>query len=249
MTRELDQNVTIQSRDQASAFFVSELNSSGVIEWKLLADYYETKLRGMRKQAFHYLDEFVNNLKDGSFLARKRFISWLCDKLQSIPPSLQWSLLPQPISEQLFWPTLYEWIKLEPDNPIPLRWLGIYLNGDTDSEYYLRQAIRLDLKEQLARITLARRLSRKIWLHTERVLFQNHYSGNPSEDLVLIVEIKEIINKIQDQKIRNEYRNNLESLQKVIESWLAFTISGEANFSQWCAAHGYSFDHLYITSG
>ncbi|MEL7376513.1 MAG: hypothetical protein AAFN65_06105, partial [Bacteroidota bacterium] len=110
-------------------------------EWKEYARYCEDRERGLRKKALIHLDIFIKDMNSDSLADRIAFVDWI-EKIR-LDNSGTINLTPAPLRKDLITPTLEDWIALEPENPIPYRWLNTIES--------LTKAIRLDAEENVSK--------------------------------------------------------------------------------------------------
>jgi hypothetical protein len=115
--------------------------ASATPEWADYAAYCTQHERGLRRQAFAILDQFIGQMERASFVERKRFVSWLLNRAD--PRKGSHMLVPQPLLKRVIEPTLAEWLQVEPASSEPHLWLGGY--------EHLKRAIELDPTDEIAR--------------------------------------------------------------------------------------------------
>src|SRR5215469_15449264 len=106
---------------------------AGHTEWGAYGEYCANRERGLREKAFEILDNFISVFRSAPFVERRRFVSWLMNRVDG---SREGGFeLPHPLWENLVEPTLHEWTTVDPDCSDPHRWIG-----DAD---HLKQALQV----------------------------------------------------------------------------------------------------------
>ena len=176
-------------------------------EWELYSKYCELKEKGLRKQAFKTLSEFIKHLNKKSLTERIEFVNWIEER--RLKNNEVVDLIPNPLQKKLIEPTLKDWIKSEPNNPIPYRW--------TNTNESLLTAIKLDDKEQIARFRFFQKIKSYID-YNQHELEKFQYIGNPEKDLEQLRSLKEHIQGIENpEQIFEEINALIEICKQYIE--------------------------------
>lgn len=117
--------------------------------WADYAAFCDLRERGLRREAFQRLDDFMQTIVDAGFEERRRFVRWLMPLSESDGGD-GFLLRPKPLDRKIVGPTLHEWIESAPDDPQPLVWLG--------DERSLRRALALSPFQPEASLRLAETL-------------------------------------------------------------------------------------------
>lgn len=88
--------------------------------FELFAKYCRLREEGLRAEAFAELERFVADLEKEPFAARRGFAGWLCAFCFYNPEVIE--ACPVLVRANIVAPTIEEWIRTEPDNPLALRW-------------------------------------------------------------------------------------------------------------------------------
>jgi len=158
-------------------------------EWNLYSSYCINKEKGLRKIALKELDNFIDLLNSKTLEKRIAFINWIEERRMNNHEIID--LVPYQLQTKLIDPTLKEWIKEEPNNPIPLRW--------TNTKESLIKAIELDSDEQISKY----RLYHKVigWIdYNQHELEHYLYIESPKEDKLLLEMLKEKVDGLENSK-------------------------------------------------
>ena len=149
-------------------------------------EYCEYREKGLRKEAFAKLNEFIDGALDWKFNDKKEFSDWVLWVNNGSPEIID--LIPQPLKARFIEPVLKEWKEIEPNNSAPFRWSG----GLED----LRKAIQLNQDDQIARIKLAEIIltATNYSIHE----LPNGYLGDANDDLDLVLEALKVIENIKN---------------------------------------------------
>lgn len=144
-------------------------------QWKNYASFIESRKVGLHDKADFFLERFVKEMSSRNFGERKEFAEWISQQKHEDKRLSKW--VSKDLNTLVVVPTLKEWCELEPENPVPFRWLNT-----VDS---LIQAIDLDPEEQIARYELCYKVLSHVD-YNQHSLFDNTYLGDPEQDLGLL---------------------------------------------------------------
>ncbi len=205
--------------------------------WVDYAAYCADRERGLRRHAFQHLQRFVASARRWTFKERKYFVNWLCQQLVKGGTG---RLIPTPLINQLVTPTLEDWVKAEPMDATPRRWLGLYFAEGPDDKYsHLMAALARDPSDQLARICITGGL---IENSEDSCNYLPHeFVGDPADDARRLRKARRHLVHIDDPEDRKRLQSELDYVSQLIEDWVTFTHSGESDFKQWCADRGRTY--------
>jgi tetratricopeptide (TPR) repeat protein len=212
----------------------------GFETWQLLRLACEARLAGSRKAAFDYINDFIALLLQAAFPAQKAFAIWFCEKQAFLIPNLSVTKLRlSDVSHDLVLPTLQKWSELEPSNPVPFHWLGLFYNGYLpNSEEILKKALELDPTDELVAASLVNGAISRIWGAMHNAPY--HYSGNPLEDFENLQAHKRLLAIIHDPQIYTKLNADFQELEKKVQDWLnsiAMQYQDLENYSATIAAY------------
>ena len=220
--------------------------------WSEYAQYCRDRERGLRRRAFQHLDTFLKSAKAWSFDDRSAFANWVCLRIAEFGESDSCGLVPQPLAEQLVVPTLREWADREITGSIPYRWLGMYFSGvvypglraglskgAVDAYSLLREALRRDPNDDLARIRLVEMIVGDAAFACHHL--PHYFIGEPKEEMASIAEAAELLPGVIDSAQNARLKSELEYVSQLIDDWMRFTGAGAPDFNQWCIDRGRTY--------
>lgn len=215
--------------------------------YRLLAESVELREKGLRKESLRRLSEFIVTFSSSPFTERQEFVSMLCGK------RFQWGsdgflLDPQPLVEQVIKPTLSEWITIDPDNPDPYKWLGLYYGADNELTY-LEKALALDPEDDVIRFRLIDIQLGVIEFSTHH-LDEGLYLGDPQKDIAVCAELLSQALKISHSDAKDPLQSEIETYKSMIEDWITFSSQSKSiSFPDFCTQLGrkysWSLKHYY----
>lgn len=186
------------------------------------AKYCIKREKGLRKQAFQDLNNFISSALGWPLEKRFQFVDLLLHVLNENNDI--YDLIPQPLDSRIVQPTLLEWIKVNPDDPASYRWLG--------KEDNWRKALMLDRSEQISRIRLIKHLIYCSYFSTHHL--PEGYIGNPSEDLMGLNEAKGLLTELSDQVLQNKLLNEINHYRALVKSYYDYEQSkSKTSFEKW----------------
>lgn len=205
-------------------------------EWASFARYCRLREKGLRKEAFKELNVFLGRAERWDLDQRIEFVRQLYLFVEQHEHGVD--LFSQPLSERLLKPTLSAWCDQEQADPAPFRWFGIYYADNS----YLYRALELDPNDEKAKVKLIDRMLYQIYFAIHHL--PDGYLGDAEADIEQTHVIKKEIAKLSDRSKQVEYLKRLDEDVEILENYLAWKASGEANFAEWGQRHqktvGYS---------
>lgn len=195
-------------------------------EWREYTSYCESREKGLRKEAFKHLNNFINNTENWNLEQRKDFICRIFSIFENTEDADHGGL-PQPLSEKLIEPALLAWCKHENNDSRPFRWYGKYYN----EEKYLLKAIEINPFDKTARKTIISNWSFQTYYSVHHL--PDYYIGNPYQDLQLCREIKEQISLLRDNQSKEYWNKEINEDCELIENYIEWKESGHPDFDQW----------------
>lgn len=203
-------DLSFQSLDNFSKELKIDLNFS------LLAEYAKLKEKGLRKQAFSKLNEFIILAHSFDDSKKHRLVQLICQT------KLNWGANSDlfdsyPLTSKIIVPTLMQWISDEPQNPEPLKWLGLFYSLGSDRYLTaLEQSLSLNPEDDVVRKELISRYLSQLEYSTHH-LNENFYIGNPSDDLKLCLTIRSCLKDVQDKNAQTLLSEELEKYSQMIQ--------------------------------
>ena len=178
------------------------------------ANYCNYKEKGLRKQAFNYLNEFIDVAVKWDLEERYYFVEILMNILNS-NPNIH-GLIPQPLDVKLVQPTLHEWVKENETDPSGYRWLGGQENW--------RKAITFDPEDKVSEKRLIKRLIYNVYFSTHHM--PAGYIGDAKRDMEEITEVEVLISNLDSDEEKIAYLNELKVYKAWVRCYLKYLESG-----------------------
>ncbi len=176
--------------------------------WNDFANYCFHSERGLRRDAFTYLSNFIREMERLPFQERRRFVSWLLTKTYGCKDQVL--LIAHPLKLRIIEPTLLEWTVIEPECSEPHRWLG--------GVEHLQTALALDSEDRIARRKLIVAILSDVSFSTHEL--PSGYIGSPQEDLLALTEAEALVNNSPDAEDRTLFAKEIAGERALIESYL-----------------------------
>ncbi len=189
--------------------------------WEQYADYCKLRIQGNRADSTEVLKQFVQSSAAWNSSEKQEFIVWLLEHLQDYPITSQCPAFDEPIKTDLIHPFLKNWSKAYNNDARPFRWLGMFFDDESTIDY-LKKAIEVDSKEQLARGVLLGKYFDRLWSSTQYV-DDGRYVGNAKEDLRLVETSYDLLTQVDDEATRKYWTLLLNDKKSKIEQWLSST--------------------------
>lgn len=191
----------------------------------LFRQYCMCREKGLRKEGFKHLAEFMQVAEQWPLEKRFAFVDSLChfqDRHDFVH-----GLVPQNMYDRLVEPTLQAWIAAHPEDPAGYRWLG--------GEENWRKAIMVDANEQIARLRLIRKLIYNAYFATHH--FPDGYIGNPREDMMGLEEAEGLYLGLT--VANQDILKSIAEYRELIQSYLDYRAAGSReSFAQWVKKNG-----------
>lgn len=214
------------AESQNAALLIVGSRASRNENWMEYTQYCFDREKGLRKEAFSHLNEFLKLSQSWTIEQKIEFLQFLLPLSETVQDA-DYGPLPQPLSEKLIKPTLENWCLSETKNSAPFRWYGKYYR----SFEHINRALEINPQDDKARQILLK------W-GTYQLYFSVHhlpegYIGNLAEDLELIEEIKGHINQLTEPKLQEFWRKELEEYAELIQNYADWKESGHLNLEKW----------------
>jgi len=195
-------------------------------EWVEYAYYCLEREKGLRKEAFKHLDNFLKSTADWAEEQKIDFIKFLFQYFESVRDA-DYGPFPQPLSDKVIKPTLELWCENEKNDSKPFRWYGKYYR----SESHILKALEINSLDDKARQVLLNWWTYEIYYSVHHL--PEGYIGNPNDDLELANKIKEQINGLTEPKLRDHWINELEEDLELVKNYIQWKESGHPNLEIW----------------
>jgi hypothetical protein len=166
--------------------------------------------KGLKKQSKLSLAEFVKEFTRQSEEERRNFIKLIYNVAKQANDYTTY--IPQDLDTNVILPEIREWIKMEPNNPIPYR-----LSGDINDN---KKAVLLDPYDQEAIKKYAGRIIGKISMNQHEIDSGYGYDGSPAEDIEAINFLEAIVINVDNFEEKEKLIQELSSLKKSAVAYL-----------------------------
>lgn len=208
-------------------------------EWGGFATYLALRGQGRRPESLAALDAFLGEAERWPFAKRLTLLLWL-DR-ESSPGRFDGLLMPQPLWRRVVAPTASEWLACEPDNARANYLYAIYVartEEGADPLGYLREAVRLDPRDQVSRKTFINWVAGHVE-NAQHELPWHGYLGDATEDISDLRDALAMLDGIDHARSRESLKAELDELLDIATAWDAFRRAGAGtDFARWCGEHG-----------
>lgn len=203
--------------------------------WSDYGEYCLLREKGLRKQLFVKLEEFINSFKSFSFEQKKEFTEFIFELAENVEDA-DYGPLPYQMSIELK-KVLLTWIKKDSNDSRPFRWMARFFHKYD----FIDKALEINPQDEKARILLISIYISHIWNSTHHL--PDFYIGEPEEDLKEAIIIKQHINQLVDGKEKNYWSQELETELELVKSFSEWKESNSSlNFQSWAKQNQRKFD-------
>jgi len=195
-------------------------------EWTKFAQYCFDREKGLRKEAFGQLNDFLKNTESWTEEAKIEFVVFLFPFFETIQDA-DYGAFPQPLSEKLIKPTLKKWCLNEMNDSRPFRWYGKYYS----SIEHVNRALEINPQDDKARQILLKWGTYHLYYSVHHL--PEGYIGDLNEDLVLIDELRNHISKLIDVKLQKFWIRELEEDAELVKNYADWKKSGHSDLEEW----------------
>jgi len=211
-------------------------------EWVDFGNYCFEREKGLRKEAFRYLDSFLTSTQHWSDDNKIEFAKFLFPFFETLPQA-DYATFPKPLSEKLLEPTLLNWCEMEKEDYSPFRWYGKYYR----SEDHLLKALEICPTDDIARQVLIEWWTYHIYYSVHHL--PEGYIGDPKDDIKLGEKIKLQISQLTTNELREYWFKELEEDLILVENYIDWQVSGNPSFEKWGEENkkqtGYGLTRVY----
>jgi hypothetical protein len=212
------------------------IQNEHINDYRLFKDFCLFKEKGLRKEAFKSLNSFTEEAKKWDVKKQHNFVCWLFG-LFEVSVDIH-HVLVYPLEENLLKPLLAEWMSLDPKDPRPYRWYGLFLNTDKTVKY-LKLAIKTGgSKEQQALLKLIDIYFYSLWYSFHHIS-EDLYLGDINEDKLLIEKIEKLNKDVESEQHKKDVVEDLLYYKNLINDWVKFKKEqSDEGFVKWCKRNG-----------
>lgn len=211
----------------------------------LLARYCRLREQGVRRAAMSVLEQFLNKASSFDTSASRECVIQILELSERFKSAHQF--LTQPLVSRLLFPTLHEWSDHEPENNVPIRWLGI-LGRDYE---LLAKALAMCPEDVPVRQRLIDHELSYVELATHH-LDEGHFIGNVEDSLAALRRASELLTNAPDSKLFNIMESERAHLEGLLAAWKTYSLDPRGTFPEWCAGNGKHYTYpikVYYAEG
>lgn len=216
----------MKAKDQNIALLNVAEGANKNPRWKDYAQYCYYREKGLRKEAFQFLNKFLKASEAWILKDRIEFVKFLISNFETVKEA-DFGLFPQPLSEKLVKPTLEEWTENEENDSAPFRWYGKYYR----SGKHLNKALEINPYDDQTRVVWLNWLTYNIYSAVHHL--PDGYIGDPIEDLETAKTIQEHIDKLSDDEHRKYWQKELDEDLELVKNYIEWKNSDDPDLSQW----------------
>lgn len=210
-------------------------------EYPLFEKYCHLKEGGLRKESFKSLNSFIEEAKAWNTKKQQNFALWLFNLFETSENIHH--VLVYPLEENLLKPLLEKWMIINPKDPKPYRWYGLFLNTDKKIKY-LEIALKLGgTQEQQALLKIIDFYFNSLWYSFHHIS-EDLYLGDLDEDKHLIEKIENLNTEIKIEQCRIDIYEDLIYYRNLLNDWVEFENVASEGFVKWCANNGKKYDWI-----
>ncbi len=200
-------------------------------EWQTFYTFCEMCDKGLRKESFKVLDDFIIETSKWNLEEKIIFLDWLFAIIDTTSEPKK--ILVFPFVNSFIFNTFEEWSNIFPDDFRPHKYRGLYFN-DSESELYLMKALELSKSKEPAVIKkLMDKHFDSLWYSTHH--FPHYYLGEFNFDMKTINKLEELCLLLEDREIATEYKSQINYYRLLIMDWDQFdTADDKTTFADWC---------------
>lgn len=195
-------------------------------EWTSYASYCLDREKGLRKEAFRHLDNFIISTENWTIEKKIEFVKFLLPFFDTVEDA-DYGPFPQPLSDKLVRPVLIKWCVSEKTDENPFRWYGRYYR----SEEHLFKALELNPADDKARQIILSWWTYNIYYSVHHL--PDGYIGDPHDDINLGEKIKEQIRQLTTPDLKEHWTKKLEEDLELVRNYIDWKTAGHSDFEKW----------------
>jgi hypothetical protein len=201
-----------------------------------LASYCRFREKGLRREAFSALEQFlVASRSFSNPAARSAAVEILETNARTVGAH---QFLTQPLLAQFLIPTLQAWMDDEPTTSIPVRWLGM-LSRNND---LLSRALAMCAEDTPVRKMLVEQHLSFADYATHH-LDESRLLGSIDEVMTALVRARDLIASAPDAEALAHLTSEMHYFDALIADWITFSKNPEGSFPEWCAKQGREYSY------
>lgn len=190
---------------------MADIEDIGKAKWAIhYINYLNYRKKGLRKEAFNELSLFFSDFKNEEDKSRRWFINYIYAlAFQTGNYSLY---IPENFSKELIKPEIANWIKDEPDNPIPYKW--------SFDSLLLRKSVELNPNDQDTLSLLFSMLLSGVNMNQHEIDAGHPYDGDPEKDLALLEDAEQYLPFVEEKARREDLKRQIAELKLVAKEFI-----------------------------
>ncbi len=180
-------------------------------DYPLFADYCNYLDKGLRKDAFKYLNSFLDNTKNWDYLSKAAFCKTVFSVSTVSNNELDFFLTTN-LTNKLIKPTLLEMTTQDPSNYLAFKWYGQYFQDTT----FIKKAYQLNPSDISIKLVLLSRLENDLWLSIHHL--PDEYLGDIVEDEYDLELAFSLLDTL-DIKITGDFFNRFTKYKNAIDTF------------------------------
>jgi hypothetical protein len=215
------------TKDQNKALLIVADSVKNKLDWIDYMHYCLEREKGLRKEAFKYLNDFIDKAIKWRLEDKIEFLKHVFPLFETIEDA-SYGPFPQPLSEKLIKPSLIEWCSFETQLSDPFRWYGIYYD---DTNEHLDKALVINPSDDKARIAYLQKITNNIYYSTHHL--PDGYIGDPYEDVKESIKAQEHIDLLIDKELKLSWQSKLDSEMELVKNYIEWKESGHPDLIKW----------------
>jgi hypothetical protein len=192
-----------------------------------LARYCDLREKGLRRQGLTELRAFIEQARSWDVTARREAATRILDAHWKMPQA-HW-FLTEPLRKQFLERVLEEWRAVEPDNPVPTRYLALLCHD----RKLLYDALGMKPKDDQVRAMIAAQLIKFVDYATHH-LVEGLFIGDEAEAEAALVEAAAVLKEVSDPSSVQPLNDEAQSLAALLADWREYRDAPQGSFPEWC---------------
>jgi hypothetical protein len=192
-----------------------------------LARYCDLREKGLRRQALAELRTFIGQTRSWDVTARREAATRILDAHWKMPRA-HW-FLTEPLRKQFLEYVLEEWRAVEPENPVPTRYLALLCHD----RKLLYDALAMNPKDDQIRAMIAAQLIKFVDYATHH-LVEGVFIGDEAEAEAALEEAAGVLKEVSDPSLVQPLNDEAQSLSALLADWREYRDAPRGGFPEWC---------------
>lgn len=203
-------------------------------ELELLSEYCLLRERGLRQQALHRLNEFLDKASSWNVETARSLVLTILSADARTPEAHQF--MTHPLLTRLIFPVLEQWVIDRPSALEPLRWLGM-LRSNVAA---LEKALSLDPTDVPVRRKLVN-FALGSADHATHHLSESVLLLTVEETRASIAAARVLIASAPDSSMFGYLSAEADEYERMVDDWVTYTQHPVGTFPEWCEKQGHRY--------